>query len=64
MLEHIIIASIFTVGIAVTFYIFGELKLNALNDKIQELQTALFNSRIENDKLHNEIEHLKGLLNR
>jgi cell division protein FtsL len=64
MLEHIIIASIFAAGIIVTVYIFGELKLNALNDKIQELQTALFNSRIENNKLHNEIEYLKSLLNR
>jgi cell division protein FtsL len=59
MIDSIIITSIFVIGFIVTFYIFRELKVNALNDKIHELEMELFNRDTEIMKLKNEITILK-----
>jgi cell division protein FtsL len=59
MIDYIIITSIFVIGFIVTFYIFRELKVNALNDKIHELEMELFSRDTEIMKLKNEIAILK-----
>jgi cell division protein FtsL len=59
MIDYIIIISIFVIGFIVTFYIFRELKVSALNDKIHELEMELFNRDTEIMKLKNEIAILK-----
>jgi peptidoglycan hydrolase CwlO-like protein len=59
MIDYIIIASIFVIGFIVTFYIFRELKVNTLNDKIHELEIEMLNNHTEIMKLQNEIELLE-----
>jgi wobble nucleotide-excising tRNase len=59
MIDYIIITSIFVIGFIVTFYIFRELKVNTLNDKIHELEIEMLNNHTEIMKLQNEIELLE-----
>jgi cell division protein FtsL len=59
MTEYVIIALIFVIGFVLTVYIFRELKVNALNDKIHELEMELFNRDTEIMKMKNEIAVLK-----
>jgi wobble nucleotide-excising tRNase len=59
MIDYIIITSIFVIGFIVTFYIFRELKVNALNDKIHELEIEMLNNHTEIMKLRQEIELLE-----
>jgi cell division protein FtsL len=59
MIDYIIITSIFVIGFIVTFYIFRELKVNTLNDKIHELEIEMLKNHTEIMKLQNEIELLE-----
>jgi cell division protein FtsL len=59
MIEYILIISIFIMGLVVTVYIFKELKVNALNDKIYELEMELLKRDTEIMKMKNEITLLK-----
>lgn len=59
MIDYIIITSIFVIGFIVTLYIFRELKVNTLNDKIHELEIEMLNNHTEIMKLQHEIELLE-----
>jgi hypothetical protein len=59
MIDYIIITSIFVMGFIVTVYIFRELKVNALKDKIQELEMEILDNLTQGMQLQQQMDLLE-----